>query len=984
MRKILFVLFFAFVAMGCWAQTIAEADSLHNVGKELLINGNAVEGREMTSRALAIKEKLLGKKNESYINTLNNVAYSYFMQHNWSKAAELQKQVVGLCAKLKKPHPSACMYTYNLGRYELLSGDTISAERTWEHALTIAEKYGQDYEQILNGLSIAYRGTNDSKNFDRIMALIDDYNEYELKRPCDEPDCMVEKAEYCAAKGDNAMARDYFLKALAMDLSPEKKAFVYESYADFLGRDERDFGGAADYALLAADALEESNADRNKWADVMYRAGVFAYVGKRYDSAINSLQNALNFYAKQPTPEGKESMASTLKTLGNTYSGQKNWAKAVECYRRLVDFYVKNDTASAEYPKALLRLAKAEKSGKEYVSSIEHHRQAMRLFSERGMTEDYAEAANSLTMCYAYAGIRGNVDMKDDATEAATTSKLDEIIAQETANLDFSRNYRGKTAYAQSLGTIADCYKMKGDWNNCVKYYKLYISALREAVREEFRLSGEADRMRFWNGELSNVSELKMMAQNRVVEGGPLASDINGVVYDAELLSKGILLNSSIEFENVLYGLHNQKLSDAYSQLKANEERIATMRKNATSQASLDSILSLLRQSDALQLKLYRGCAEYADFTNYISYTWTDVKKALGNDDVAIEFAVVGDSPFADENEMMALVLTKDMTAPAAVPICNLVSLERMASNETFLSSQAYTDSIWGPLRQWTNGKRRIFFSADGALNRIAIEYMSYNGRPLSEQQEMYRLSSTKELCYDRKQPTYTKVALFGDINYNGDATISENTQRSLALMRDASGFADLANTRREVSEIENILRNKGLSDIVDLRDTEASRKAFLSLNNSRVNIVHVATHGMYRDDLKATDAQSMGNSMLAFAGANLADDGLVTAADIAKMNLRQCDLAVLSACETGLGRLGGDGVFGLQRGFKNAGVHTLLMSLRNVYDNTTADMMISFYRNLLNGSTKREALVKAQREIREKGFSDPKYWAPFILLDAM
>ena len=160
-------------------------------------------------------------------------------------------------------------------------------------------------------------------------------------------------------------------------------------------------------------------------------------------------------------------------------------------------------------------------------------------------------------------------------------------------------------------------------------------------------------------------------------------------------------------------------------------------------------------------------------------------------------------------------------------------------------------------------------------------------------------------------------------------------------------------------------------------------KSAFMSLTDSRVNVLHVATHGMYMDVKQSTDAESMQNSMLVFAGANLDDNSFVTAADIASMNLRQCDLAVLSACETGLGKLGGDGVFGLQRGFKNAGVHTLLMSLKKVYDASTADLMISFYRHLMSGATKREALVKAQQNIRSKGYNDPKYWAAFILLDA-
>ena len=150
------------------------------------------------------------------------------------------------------------------------------------------------------------------------------------------------------------------------------------------------------------------------------------------------------------------------------------------------------------------------------------------------------------------------------------------------------------------------------------------------------------------------------------------------------------------------------------------------------------------------------------------------------------------------------------------------------------------------------------------------------------------------------------------------------------------------------------------------------------------MGVIHIATHGVYLDQKNASDSQSMFNSLLALAGANMTDDAFVSAADIARMNLRECDLAVLSACETGLGKLGDDGVFGLQRGFKNAGVHTLLMSLKKVADESTAILMTCFYKYWMGGSTKREALVNAQRELRSKGYSEPNYWTTFILLDAL
>ena len=293
---------------------------------------------------------------------------------------------------------------------------------------------------------------------------------------------------------------------------------------------------------------------------------------------------------------------------------------------------------------------------------------------------------------------------------------------------------------------------------------------------------------------------------------------------------------------------------------------------------------------------------------------------------------------------------------------------------------------VWKPLAKYLEGKHRVFFSADGLFNHIAIEYLPYHDKPFSEQFEVYRLSSTKELCYRREKVRPLRAALFGDINYNDEATkpsVSQQPQYSFRGAGDAGGFADLSHTRREVDGIQNILESKGLKKIEQFHDIEASKSAFLGLTDTKVNLLHIATHGMYRD-IKQTEAESMQNSLLAFAGANIDDSALVTAADIARMNLRQCDLAVLSACETGLGKLGGDGVFGLQRGFKNAGVHTLLMSLKNVYDESTAELMISFYKHLMNGTSKRESLVKAQQDIRKKGFNDPKFWATFILLDAI
>ena len=109
---------------------------------------------------------------------------------------------------------------------------------------------------------------------------------------------------------------------------------------------------------------------------------------------------------------------------------------------------------------------------------------------------------------------------------------------------------------------------------------------------------------------------------------------------------------------------------------------------------------------------------------------------------------------------------------------------------------------------------------------------------------------------------------------------------------------------------------------------------------------------------------------------------------EIADIDLRGLDLVVLSACQTGLGDIAqGEGIFGLQRGFKKAGANSVLMSLWEVDDKATQILMTQFYKNLLSGQSKRQSLLSAQKFLREIDggkYNTPKYWAAFIMLDGI
>jgi CHAT domain-containing protein len=133
--------------------------------------------------------------------------------------------------------------------------------------------------------------------------------------------------------------------------------------------------------------------------------------------------------------------------------------------------------------------------------------------------------------------------------------------------------------------------------------------------------------------------------------------------------------------------------------------------------------------------------------------------------------------------------------------------------------------------------------------------------------------------------------------------------------------------------------------------------------------------------------------SGLVLAGANYAwkngsnpyekDDGILTAYEISNLNLMKTDLVVLSACETGLGDIeGSEGVYGLQRAFRMAGVEKIIMSLWQVPDKETVEFMETFYTNWLGGEEIREAFNNTQKEMSKKYKEEPEKWAAFVLLE--
>ena len=991
MKSISIIFFMLLLSCPLFAQTAEEAQALHDKGRECFNAGKVAEGREYTLKAMKMRKTLFGEVSEDYITSLNNYALSFSMEKDNDRAIELQTKVLQLCDKLPTPPKNIGMYTMNMGRFYYLKDNKDNAIKYWEKALPLVEKYGELYEKLLEWLGMEYIERKDVENQARIMALAEEHNQHEMTLPCDEPKCMTERAEYYSFTGEKAKAKEFYLKALGMNMTPEQKTKTYESYAKFLSG-EKDWGTSAEYYYMAAEVKKQMEGETEDYINLVYSAAARMYLGKQYEKALAYYNMVVAFYENNDFTVSRKNIAQCRKGMGNVLSAMKDYASAKVEYQKSLDYYAKEEPQSENHASLIERLATAEKFNKDYDSSIAHYKEAIALYQQLGLHDKAHDAQNALNLCYAYAGKK--MDEIEESAEAKKQrlDKLQNIIDEEKSSLELVRQYLGEAQYARSLGVIAGSYRGMEVYDKSVDYFKQYMQAIRGALRTEFQLMDENERVLLWKDEKHNVDEIMDLLVNLPTGNEGLMPDLSALAYDCMLLSKGILLNSAIEFEKVVASSGNVKLKSAYEQTKKTNEEIGRLRQTASSDEDLENILKLQQKNQQLVLDLYRDCAEIADFTDYIGYDWKAVQQKLTKDDVAIEFAAIKTGALDMYNYMAALVLTKDMSSPVALPICTFADLNIMKKDTLIYATPLVGNVIWGQLAQYIKDKRNIYFSADGDFNYIGIEYLQYEGKPLSEQKNVYRLSTTKQLCYQQSENQTNNAVLFGDINYNEEgAKPEEQMQRSISAMRGAGSssdddivFANLENTKKEIAEVEELLTANKVTNILKLSDVKASTEAFLSLNDSKVNILHLATHGAYIEVAKSKDENdAMRRSLLAFAGANLGDgSGIVTAADIAKMNLRHCNLAVLSACETALGQMGSDGVFGLQRGFKNAGVHTLLMSLRKVNDKATKEMMVQFYSSLMAGQTPNQALRSAQQYLRKNGYDKPEYWASFIVLD--
>ncbi len=261
---------------------------------------------------------------------------------------------------------------------------------------------------------------------------------------------------------------------------------------------------------------------------------------------------------------------------------------------------------------------------------------------------------------------------------------------------------------------------------------------------------------------------------------------------------------------------------------------------------------------------------------------------------------------------------------------------------------------------------RRLLIIPDGALATIPFEVLSAN----DEKNGRRYLLQDYAISYDYSATLHLS-RLSGDQSSNkGEillmAPVSFEKDRKLSA---------LAGSATEVENLKYLFKGQGwgVEEQTEEFATEASIK---STDLSRFKYLHLATHGVVHEsepELSCIYLKRSGE-----------DDGILYAGELYNLKIG-ADLVTLSACETGLGKIAkGEGIVGLSRALLYAGAKNLIVSLWQVADQSTAELMIQFYQNQLNnsGSGISEALREAKLSmLASEDFKHPYYWGPFILV---
>ena len=626
----------------------------------------------------------------------------------------------------------------------------------------------------------------------------------------------------------------------------------------------------------------------------------------------------------------------------------------------------------------------AEEDSCDYYSEL-CYRRALNTFNERNNVENAMVLHEELAQLY----------YKMKSYDKAKT-QLDSVYDYYDQRFNYMGITEVKPKYYRTLSQLAMCNARLGD-------FKLALSQIDEAIHDYYKKQKGTD----------YYEALRKRGKILMLQGDSLGSTHYKKAVD-----------NYQQYVNERYASIAKEM-DGMDDLQRGQYWLATHQ-------FLYDCFRLGNRAPEMLYDLTLFSKDYLVRKNAKKVVWKQVRQALGPKDCAIEFVQYFGKN--DEKRMACLVLKNKSAKPQFIDLFStdsllnlpLTSVHTIGSaivypisdvKDTLYNDPRLATTIWNKqLMAAIGDAQKVYFSPDGLLHQVPIEYLMPDTTKLC-----CRLSSTRILTQKRSAPETKSALLCGGIEYSTPIK-PNNRDNDVAAYRflapQTTTVTNLSWTRPEVDTIR-VLRNTPLDTL--LVGAAATDEAFLKLLKRNYDVIHLSTHGYYGDrigiynDLKPLlDDHSMSRSGVLFAGSatTLTDrtfdenlfDGVLSAAELAKQDLTQSELIVLSACQTGLGHLTADGIYGIQRGLKQAGANAMILTLWSVNDYSSSHLMRYFYEELGRQTRKNfhQALRKARQRLVQKEetvyyfdeasftvkrkvlkFDTPKHIDPFIIIDA-
>lgn len=514
--------------------------------------------------------------------------------------------------------------------------------------------------------------------------------------------------------------------------------------------------------------------------------------------------------------------------------------------------------------------------------------------------------------------------------------------------------------------------------------------------------------------------------------GDPAAARI---LFNHQLMSKGLLLSTAGKVRAQVQQSGDKALGKLYDEWVEQKELLVkgyTLPAKERSRQGFNLSVTERRVEELEKQMAQKSDAFAGMLEQNQRVDWAKIQQRLKPGEAAVEI-IRYEPPRSLDVQYVALIITAETRqSPRILALPKAADFEKKyianyrSSIEADLEDEWSYQVFWQPIRDQLGAAKQVWFAPDGVYNQLSLNtlYNTEKQQYLLDETDIHLVSNLRDLqaTVSRGSTARRSAVLFGRPAYARTETArqlarqkSEDRRRDLPpglglrniTVLQGGTFNDLPGTEREVLRIDSVLLRSGWRTQSFMAD-KATEEQIKTIENPTV--LHIATHGFFMPDAVAQEAPplralgEMGGSssrletdpmlrsgiLLAGVTDNMMqktdkerEDGILTAYEAANLNLFQTDVVVLSACETGLGKVqNGEGVYGLQRAFKLAGAKTVMTSLWKVDDEATQELMSRFYAEWVRSGDRRQAHLAAQRSLRaDPRYQHPRLWGAFVMV---